>query len=445
VSPAETLLRLHQDQRAQDQRATTLVDVSAPEPQRPALSSKMGHGLTGVALGSAPAPELWAATVGAASVGGKRVGATVGRTGGQQRSRERAGLSSAGQEGAGLLGWAQSEDWSVGVIESEQARRRLAGAKVAVGRVLKVEGFSTLPGSDDDLFFVDEASGVEGGPLGALGGPALVEAARRLLATAPAQPVMELSVEVGDKEAVAAGLACGGRVHLVLQAGSSVPEQLWERLAAREPVALVSWLAEPRPAAVVTEDEVAGGLPSAELREIALRALREGHSTRNVVEHEGTRVLVEAWVPQPRLVVVGEGELVGAIGAQAALLGWETRSCIGLGEVEELLRWAGPSGALIVLSHDPHIDVPVLAAGLAHGTRYVGALGSRHTQSRRTAQLSVLGISEAELARLHRPVGLDLGGRRAPEVALAIVAEILAAHYGRSGAPLRDVSGPIHG
>jgi xanthine dehydrogenase accessory factor len=326
----------------------------------------------------------------------------------------------------------------------EEGLREPARKDVAVGRVLKVKGFSTLPGSDDDFFFVGTDGGVEGGPIRGLGASKLVEAARDLLASASGCPVVELTVEVGDKEAVAAGLACGGQVELVLQAASAIPAQLWESLARREPVALLSWLQEPKSAIVAVGGQVAGQPLSTELLEAASRALQEGRSTRHVMELEDSRFLLEAWVPEPRLVVVGDGELLAAISAQAGLLGWETRGSPGLEEVQGLLDWAGASGALIVLSHDPHVDVPALAAGLAHGTKYVGALGSRHTQSRRTEQLSALGIGPGELARLHRPVGLDLGGRRAPEVALAIVAEILADHYGRTGLPLRELRGPIH-
>ena len=71
-------------------------------------------------------------------------------------------------------------------------------------------------------------------------------------------------------------------------------------------------------------------------------------------------------------------------------------------------------------------------------------MGSRSTQSRRADRLLADGVSPEDLARIHRPIGLDLGGRRAPEVALAIVAEILACHCGRDGGSLKDTTGPIH-
>jgi xanthine dehydrogenase accessory factor len=71
-------------------------------------------------------------------------------------------------------------------------------------------------------------------------------------------------------------------------------------------------------------------------------------------------------------------------------------------------------------------------------------MGSRATQSRRLDRLTAAGVDPTLLDRIHRPIGLDLGGRRAPEVALSIAAEILAVHCGRDARPLRDATGPIN-
>ena len=91
-----------------------------------------------------------------------------------------------------------------------------------------------------------------------------------------------------------------------------------------------------------------------------------------------------------------------------------------------LSQIAQPTAALIVLSHDPHVDTPVLETALSRAVPYVGALGSRATQTRRLDRLRAAGVDAADLDRIHRPIGLDLGGRRASEVALSIAAEILA-------------------
>lgn len=86
---------------------------------------------------------------------------------------------------------------------------------------------------------------------------------------------------------------------------------------------------------------------------------------------------------------------------------------------------------LATLSHDPKIDLPALAAALASPARYVGALGSKRTHAKRVTALAELGHDESAIARIHSPIGFDLGGRRAEEIALAVMAEIVAASHGR--------------
>ena len=93
----------------------------------------------------------------------------------------------------------------------------------------------------------------------------------------------------------------------------------------------------------------------------------------------------------------------------------------------------GPNDAVAVLSHDVKFDEPAIVEALRRGCRYVGAVGSRKTQADRRARLLEAGVSEADLARLRGPVGLDLGGRAPAETALAILAEIVAERYGGSG------------
>jgi xanthine dehydrogenase accessory factor len=168
-----------------------------------------------------------------------------------------------------------------------------------------------------------------------------------------------------------------------------------------------------------------------------------GHGTRQIEDGAGT-VLIEAWVPDPRLVVVGEGDLLAAIAAQAALLGWDSRAATTRDEVRDDLVWAGGSAAVVVLSHDGSLDTAALRAGLESNAAYVGAMGSRRTQTRRLEALRAEGVAQELLDRIHRPIGLDLGGRRPAEMALAIVAEILACRSGRDGRPLSQRVGPIH-
>ena len=211
---------------------------------------------------------------------------------------------------------------------------------------------------------------------------------------------------------------------------------------------------------VVTDDgRLSGtlGAPEldAELVAAAQAALKRGLS--RTVELGGRSLFIEVFPVRPRLVVVGGVEVARSLVRLARELGFETVVVDGRAafatqerfpEVDRLVvGWPdevadeiglGPNDAVAVLSHDVKFDEPAIVEALRRGCRYVGAVGSRKTQSDRHERLLEAGVSEAELARLRGPVGLDLGGRAPAETALAILAEIVAERYGGTGAPMRE-------
>ncbi len=333
------------------------------------------------------------------------------------------------------------------------------GRRVAVGRVVAIEGFSTWPG--DEMLAVDEAGAIAGSILGATGTAQVRSAAEDLLRSG--EPTRTVTVEIHGKAVIEAGLSCGGQASVLLQPASAIPSALWSALASRAPAALVTAAdgaqsvvlapsaSGPRDATGTAGSPQAAGLPRPEGVErrvdpllFAASVLAAGHSATRSLESDAGLVLVEAWVPPPRVVVVGSGDLVSALVAQSALLGWDARTVEAADALAAALDWAGATAALVVLSHDPHVDVPALRTGLDRQVPYVGAMGSRSTQSRRIERLTEAGVLPDSLGRIHRPIGLDLGGRSAPEIALAICAEILAARTGRDGGSLQDRTGPIH-
>jgi xanthine dehydrogenase accessory factor len=190
----------------------------------------------------------------------------------------------------------------------------------------------------------------------------------------------------------------------------------------------------------------------------ALTALDAGVSaTREVAS--APRFL-EVFAVPPRLVIVGGVPIAMALVRLAREVGFETivvdaRAAFATRErfpdVDRLLvAWPdeaadeiglGPADAVVVLSHDPKFDEPAIAAALRRGCRYVGAIGSRRTQEARRERLRAEGLGEADVVRLHGPIGLDLGGRETAEVALAILAEIVAARHGASARPMREAAG----
>jgi xanthine dehydrogenase accessory factor len=100
---------------------------------------------------------------------------------------------------------------------------------------------------------------------------------------------------------------------------------------------------------------------------------------------------------------------------------------------------------ICVLTHDPKFDVPLLEVALRTPAGYIGAMGSRRTHADRLARLREAGLTEAELARLASPIGLDIGARTPEETAVSIAAEIVATRWGGTGQRLSATAGRIHG
>lgn len=111
---------------------------------------------------------------------------------------------------------------------------------------------------------------------------------------------------------------------------------------------------------------------------------------------------------------------------------------------EFLPRVLPTTAALVIVSHDPKFDLAALRCALQSDVPYIGLLGSRRSQAARRDALRELGFAEAQLARIHGPTGLDLGGSSASETALSILGQIVAAHNGRRGGPLDESLGAIH-
>jgi len=218
--------------------------------------------------------------------------------------------------------------------------------------------------------------------------------------------------------------------------------------------------APPAAELLVTDDgRLTGTLGSGELDgalvDAATTALRRGLS--RTVELGGRSLFIEVFPVRPRLVVVGGVEVARSLVRLARELGFETvvvdgRAAFATAERfpdadRLIIGWPdevaeeiglGPNDAVAVLSHDVKFDEPAIVESLRRGCRYVGAVGSKKTQGDRRARLLEAGVSEADLARLRGPVGLDLGGRAPAETALAILAEIVAERYGGTGTPMRD-------
>ncbi|MEU8772900.1 XdhC family protein [Streptomyces sp. NPDC048606] len=249
-------------------------------------------------------------------------------------------------------------------------------------------------------------------------------------------------VSVGRAEAEEARLTCGGQAEVLLQPLSAVPAEWWELLGSGAGVALVTRLGEGADTAV--SEVVRAGEPAAD--DAARRAgelLGTRRPGRDALYGGSGLVLVEAYPSAPYVVIGGGGELARVIARQAELLGWEAVAVEDAVEAEKVLGAHRDAACLVMLSHEEDFDVPTLRTALALEVPYVGALGSRRTTARRTDGLVAAGVTGSELARVHGPIGLDLGAKTPAETALAICAEILGVLGGKEGPGLRDSDGPL--
>lgn len=201
-------------------------------------------------------------------------------------------------------------------------------------------------------------------------------------------------------------------------------------------------------------------------RGIAARWLLSSHRRTGLMElPDGGQIFLETFGRRRLFVVVGSSGYTEALCAQAALLGYESvvveprpRFAAGITCADEVIgAWPDvalekltehgrldDTSAIVVCTHDPKFDEPALAAAVSTPAGFIGALGSRATNAGRFARLRARGIPEHALRRIHAPVGLDLGGATPAETAVSVAAQMIAVARGRSAAPLRDTSGPLH-
>jgi xanthine dehydrogenase accessory factor len=169
------------------------------------------------------------------------------------------------------------------------------------------------------------------------------------------------------------------------------------------------------------------------------------------IEIETFDVFFDVQPPAAKLIIIGAVHVAIHLVNFAKRLGFETvvidpRTTFATPERfaeadQSIAQWPqevlgaiplNEASCFAVLSHDLKIDLPALEVALRSPAGYIGALGSRKTHGRRVEALREAGFSDEEIDRIRSPIGLDLGGRRAEEIALAILAEIVATRYGRS-------------
>jgi xanthine dehydrogenase accessory factor len=289
-----------------------------------------------------------------------------------------------------------------------------------------VETWGSAPRAVGAQMVVSGAGEMEGSVSGGCVEGAVVVEAMDLVGSGDAKL---LDFGVSDDEAFAVGLACGGRIRVLLEpVGGAMPVDLLERLvaarAAREPVAYVADL-----------EGKARRLEGVDAFAERFRMDRSG------VEADG-RSFVHVHNPPLRMLIVGAVHIAQALVPMARIAGHDVtvidpRPAFGAAArfpgvniiedwPDEALADLGLDArtAVVTLTHDPKLDDPAIRAALRSEVFYLGCLGSTRTHAKRVARLEEAGFSAAEIARIHAPVGLDIGARGPGEIAVSVLAEV---------------------
>jgi xanthine dehydrogenase accessory factor len=316
-----------------------------------------------------------------------------------------------------------------GVLEQAAAWHD-SGQRVALATVIETWGSAPRPVGSQ--LAINESGEFVGSVSGGCVEADVIAASERIWS--PPQPRL-LRYGVSDERAWEVGLACGGQIAVYLQPLGELALALNAARAKRQIMVLVDgdsrsgaeqlWPAARKP----VEDVVATG-------------------ASRLVDSDAGPLFVQLIAPPLRLLVVGAGHIAQALVPMARVAGCRVtvvdprdgfanpqrfpETDIVNGPVEQAMLIVQPDArsALVALAHDSTIDDPALIAALRSEAFYIGALGSRRTAERRRQRLLAAGFTDADVDRIRSPIGLDIGAQTPAEIALAALAEIIAALRG---------------
>lgn len=297
------------------------------------------------------------------------------------------------------------------VVETWGSAPRRVGAQLVIGGDGRIEG-SVSGGCVEGAVIVEALEAID-------------EGEARLL-----------EFGVSDEDAFAVGLACGGTIRVLVEpVGSVLPE------------AMLAELVEARAGREALAYEV-----NMETGHRALR--RKAYADRLRMDRSGFekdgQTFVAVHNPPLRLIVVGAVHIAQALVPMARIAGYDPVVVDPREAFASDARFPGeriltdwpddavaqlgldPRTALVLLTHDPKLDDPALAAGLAADVFYIGALGSTRTHAKRVERMTEAGFTAEQIGRIHGPVGLDIGAAGPSEIAVAILAQMTAVLRGRA-------------
>lgn len=345
---------------------------------------------------------------------------------------------------------------------------REAGEEIALATLIAVRG--SAPRRPGARLAVTRSGKMSGSVSGGCVESDLIDKSMEVLRDA--EPRLE-TYGISDEQGFEVGLSCGGSIDVLVEplVWDETLSATSEALRSRVPAALgigCDPVLRGRRIAVFAHDRSVGSVDSSTDEAIeaeARRLLPFGGSKLLELPMQGgeAKVFIEAFAPPSRLFIVGATHAAVALCRMAKLVGFhvtivDPRSVYAtrerLPEADEIRRAWPDQGLdeneldeysyLVSLTHDVKFDQPTLLKALRSSARYIGAIGSRSTHERRKSQLREQGFDDSDLSRIHSPIGLDIGSRTPEEIAVSILAEMLAVRYGRNAAPLKDRMTAIH-
>lgn len=355
-------------------------------------------------------------------------------------------------------------------------RWRAEGKQIALATVIRTEG--SAPRREGARLVVSGTDEMVGSVSGGCVESDVIDHAQNVLKTGEPRLVR---YAITDEMVWDVGLACGGTVEVWIERLGEIEDSAW---SASQPqlqseleravlegrmVAQAVLLSGPgRPGAkllVWPSGETLASLGEPDLDQQvaadAMAMMARPRAESRVYGEPATRVFIEIFPPPSHLVIFGAVHVAIPLTTMAKTLGYrvsvvDPRRQFANDErfphADEIIpEWPqkavekieiGPSTACVVLTHDPKIDEPALESLLGKGAGYVGAIGSRKTHAERFERMAKLGVRAEELAKVYAPIGLDLRAETPEEIALAILAEVVAVRRGAPAGFLRGRSYP---
>ncbi|MEZ5080330.1 MAG: XdhC/CoxI family protein [Thermoleophilia bacterium] len=310
------------------------------------------------------------------------------------------------------------------------------GRRAAIATVVTV--YRSAPRGPGAAMALLDDGRIVGSVTGGCVEPDVLEHARQVLDGGPARLA---DYGIADEDAFAVGMPCGGRIEIVIEpAEPAVIGRIADAVRNDRPVAYVTVLSGPGFGTRRAVDP--GDDPSDPLVAAALDVLARGATA--VAEVGEDRVLINSLAPRPAMYVFGAIDHAAAVAEIGRFLGYRVTVCDAreafltserFPAADEMVTdWphrflaeapVDARTAICVLTHDARFDVPALVAALATDAGYIGAMGSRRTTERREELLRAEGVTDAQLARIHAPIGLAIGSATPREVAVSVAAEIV--------------------